>query len=111
MYWSDWGSLPKIESATLSGEHRYELINTDLGKPMGLTIDYADDMLYWVDDWLDTVNRMDIETGNRYTFPVDALRVDSGQHSHLFGISVYKVGLILKLNHYLIEPFRVICLW
>lgn len=49
MYWTDWGSHPKIEVADMSGANRQTLISTDLGWPNGLVLDlenrYLDDLI------------------------------------------------------------------
>ncbi|XP_037704852.1 low-density lipoprotein receptor-related protein 2 isoform X2 [Choloepus didactylus] len=50
MYWTDWGSEPKIERAWMDGQNREVLISTDLGWPTGLSVDYlSKDRLYWTD--------------------------------------------------------------
>lgn len=40
LFWTDWGHIAKIERANLDGSDRKVLINTDLGWPNGLTLDY-----------------------------------------------------------------------
>lgn len=40
LFWTDWGHVAKIERANLDGSERKILINTDLGWPNGLTLDY-----------------------------------------------------------------------
>lgn len=40
LFWTDWGHIAKIERANLDGSDRKILINTDLGWPNGLTLDY-----------------------------------------------------------------------
>ena len=40
LFWTDWGHIAKIERANLDGSERKILINTDLGWPNGLTLDY-----------------------------------------------------------------------
>ncbi len=41
LIWTDWGSQDKIEVATLAGENRRPLVETNLVDPSGLTIDYT----------------------------------------------------------------------
>jgi len=55
MYWSDWGDAPKIERANLDGSARVVLVNTSLGWPNGLTIDYDEGRIYWGDARLDRI--------------------------------------------------------
>ena len=49
MYYTDWGRNPRIERASMAGRNPQQLINTDLGWPNGLTIDFDEDMMYWAD--------------------------------------------------------------
>lgn len=55
MYWTDWGRHPKIERAHLDGTERLVLINSSLGWPNGLAIDYAAGKLYWGDAKTDKI--------------------------------------------------------
>ena len=41
--------LPKIERSSLTGSKRTVIVDSDLGWPNGLGIDYIENMLYWVD--------------------------------------------------------------
>eukprot|EP00058_Branchiostoma_floridae_P017897 XP_002603386.1 hypothetical protein BRAFLDRAFT_80379 [Branchiostoma floridae] len=41
VFWTDWGQSPKIERSTLSGEDRTVIVDSDLGHPSGLVIDYV----------------------------------------------------------------------
>lgn len=55
MYWTDWGEHPKIERANLDGTERLVLLNSSLGWPNGLAIDYAAGKLYWGDAKTDKI--------------------------------------------------------
>ena len=66
MVWSDWGDNPKIEVAALDGTFRLEIVNTDLGWPNGLTVDYDADLIYWADARTNKIERCDL-LGNRRT--------------------------------------------
>lgn len=48
MYWSDWGTTPKIERAGMDGTHRKELVTYDVKWPNGITLDLVKRRLYWV---------------------------------------------------------------
>lgn len=56
MYWTDWGSKPKIEGADMSGASRRTLVDTGLGWPNGITLDQENQALYWVDALRDRVS-------------------------------------------------------
>lgn len=55
MYWTDWGEHPKIERANLDGTARLVLVNSSLGWPNGLAIDYRAGKLYWGDAKTDKI--------------------------------------------------------
>jgi len=44
MYWTDWGTMPKIERSYLDGGARTELITSNLQWPNGLTIGQYDQL-------------------------------------------------------------------
>nr|XP_014343518.1 PREDICTED: low-density lipoprotein receptor-related protein 4 [Latimeria chalumnae] len=60
LFWTDWGHIAKIERAHLDGTDRKVLINTDLGWPNGLTLDYDTRRIYWVDAHLDRIESSDL---------------------------------------------------
>lgn len=41
IYWTDWGSSPKIERANYAGGSRQTLASTNLKWPNGLAYDYT----------------------------------------------------------------------
>ena len=53
MFWTDWdGKLPRIERATMYGKDRRNVFNVTTvkgGWPNGLTIDYLQRRIYWID--------------------------------------------------------------
>uniref|UniRef100_H2YAY4 EGF-like domain-containing protein n=1 Tax=Ciona savignyi TaxID=51511 RepID=H2YAY4_CIOSA len=48
IYWTDWGTHT-IERSTLVGNGRTVIVSEDLLWPNGVTIDFDEDKLYWVD--------------------------------------------------------------
>lgn len=55
MYWTDWGEVPKIERADLDGMERVVMVNTSLGWPNGLALDYDERKIYWGDAKTDKI--------------------------------------------------------
>ena len=51
MYWTDWGAPAKIERASMDGNDRRVLLDTELVQPNGITIDLLSQIprIYWVD--------------------------------------------------------------
>ena len=65
MYWSDWGSHPKLERAWLDGTHREVLVNTSIQWPNGLALDYTERKLYWADAKLDKIEVCNLNGSDR----------------------------------------------
>ena len=66
MYWSDSSNVkPCIERAHLDGSDRQVFINTNISHPTGLTLDYEENALYWCDQGLNHIERMDLGTQER----------------------------------------------
>ena len=65
MYWTDYGSSPKIERASMDGTSRSVLHNTSLNRPYGLTLDYDTQTLYWIDHTFDSLESSNADGSNR----------------------------------------------
>ena len=65
MYWSDWGETAMIERASMDGQARTVIISDNLIWPNGITIDYAEDKLYWADAFLDKIEYSNLDGTNR----------------------------------------------
>ena len=81
MYWTEWGKHPKIERAELDGSHRITLVNTSVAWPNGITIDFHEQKLYWVDAKLDKIEIMNLDGSNRRVILDHKL-------PHVFGFTV-----------------------
>ena len=66
MYWTDWGDEARIERASMDGSDRRVLHNTGLTWPNGLTIDYADQKIYWVDASRDRIEYSNVDGSGRF---------------------------------------------
>lgn len=84
MYWTNWGSKPKIEQAAMDGSSRRSVITGNLGWPNGLTIDRSANLLYWADAKLDKIEVSDLTGANR------RLVVSSAADIHPFGLTLYQ---------------------
>ena len=63
MYWTDWGSIPKIERAGMDGHGREFLVTEQLTWPNGLAIDGQ--KLYWTDAGTKKIEVFDLESNTR----------------------------------------------
>ena len=83
MYWCDWGVDHKIEVANMDGDGRRILVNRGLYWPNGLTLDHANNWLYWVDAWYSTLEYYDLESHT-----ITTLISSSSVLPHPFGLTL-----------------------
>ena len=67
MYWTDTGSVPKIERASMDGTSRIALHSTSLSTPYGLTLDIDTQTLYWMDYSRNVLEKSNADGTNRAT--------------------------------------------
>lgn len=66
MFWTDFGQIPKIERATLSGTQRVVIVTSSLQWPVGIDLDRRNRLLFWVDGGeMDRVESVDYHGNNR----------------------------------------------
>ncbi|XP_058789142.1 low-density lipoprotein receptor-related protein 6 [Phymastichus coffea] len=67
MFWTDWGDVPKIERAAMNGDPttRKVIVSDDIFWPNGLTVDYENELVYWVDGRYKFIAVMDYNGRNR----------------------------------------------
>ena len=65
MYWTDWGRRARIERAGMDGSNRIVLHDTNLVWPNGLTLDYVQRKVYWIDANLDTIEYSNMDGSGR----------------------------------------------
>ena len=79
MYFSDWGNVARIESASMDGTNRRAIHNTSLTWPNALTLDISSQVLYWADASLDKIESSNVDGSNRRVLARTGV-------SHPFGI-------------------------
>lgn len=75
MFWSDWSEqFPKIERCSMDGnpDTRVTLVDTEIQWPNGLTLDYENKRLFWVDAKLLTISAINWDGTDRVRVPVDS---------------------------------------
>lgn len=65
LYWTDWGSVPKIERAGMDGSHRQVIVAQDVKWPNGLTLDLVGKRVYWLDARLHTISSCNFDGTNK----------------------------------------------
>ncbi|XP_014280390.1 low-density lipoprotein receptor-related protein 4 isoform X1 [Halyomorpha halys] len=95
LFWTDWGSKPRIEQAEMDGHNRMTLINKDLVWPNGLAI--YNNRMYWTDAKSQTIETASLTDTN------DRIRLISDlPHPYalvLFGDYIYWTDWSTKAIH------------
>uniref|UniRef100_A0A3Q3MKS2 Low-density lipoprotein receptor-related protein 2 n=1 Tax=Mastacembelus armatus TaxID=205130 RepID=A0A3Q3MKS2_9TELE len=68
LFWSDWYRPAVIMRGFTDGSNAVPLVNTTLGRPYGLAVDFMMNRLYWVDSLLSQIGHINIEGYDRQTF-------------------------------------------
>ncbi|XP_048725147.2 low-density lipoprotein receptor-related protein 2 isoform X1 [Caretta caretta] len=83
IFWTDWFRPAKIMRAWCDGSHVLPIVNTTLGWPNGLAIDWGALRLYWVDAFFDKIEHSTFDGLDRRTLE----RIN--QMSHPFGLTIF----------------------
>lgn len=74
MFFTKWGTTSSLERALLNGKSRMVLVDYKIVYPYGVTVDFPLEHVYWVDTYLDFIERVNYDGSNRHTirkgFPV-----------------------------------------
>uniref|UniRef100_A0AAG5CPK0 EGF-like domain-containing protein n=1 Tax=Anopheles atroparvus TaxID=41427 RepID=A0AAG5CPK0_ANOAO len=65
MYWTDWGTNPKIERAGMDGTHRQVIVSYEVKWPNGITLDLVRKRVYWVDAKLNVISSCNYDGSKR----------------------------------------------
>lgn len=91
MFWTDIGSIPKIETSWMDGSKRRILVSDAISQPTGLSIDFAmDHTIYWVDAKLNKIEMMR-EDGSRRTLVASGNYLKHPRALDVFEASIYWV--------------------
>lgn len=68
MFFTVWGkSKPSLERSLLDGSERIKLVTRKIVYPYGVTVDYPTQHVYWVDTYLDVIERINYDGSLRIT--------------------------------------------
>ncbi|CAH2292234.1 low-density lipo receptor-related 2-like, partial [Pelobates cultripes] len=92
MYWVNYGNKGNttIEAAGMDGSNRHVITFVPMEQPLGLTIDYTASRLYWISEYKESIETVNIDGSGRFTFP-DVLQREQAQ----LGLSVFESWFIL----------------
>ena len=72
MFWSDLGETAQIERASMDGSERRVIISSDISRPVGITIDYSEQRIYWSDVDLYRIEYCNYDGTNRFLVETEA---------------------------------------
>ncbi|XP_068936741.1 low-density lipoprotein receptor-related protein 2 isoform X2 [Petaurus breviceps papuanus] len=84
IFWTDWYRPAKIMRAWSDGSHAMPIVNTTLGWPNGLALDWGALRLYWVDAFFDKIEHSTFDGLDRRTLD----RIN--QMTHPFGLTIFQ---------------------
>ncbi|KAG9350071.1 hypothetical protein JZ751_026424, partial [Albula glossodonta] len=90
LFWSDWYRPAVIMRAFTDGSNAIPLINTTLGWPNGLAVDFMMNRVYWVDALLDQIEHVGLSGLDRQTFS------NIGQITHPFSLTIHADHLFVS---------------
>eukprot|EP00794_Sanderia_malayensis_P002952 gene2952-3402_t len=107
LFWTDWGSSPRIERATLDGKDRRSIVTTNLVWPNDIAIDFSAKRVYWIDAKTDKIWSVDYAGGVR-RYHADVSRYGP----HLILIHPYSMALFAQHSlAYFTDWYRSIVLY
>ncbi|MCI4393445.1 hypothetical protein PGIGA_G00157360 [Pangasianodon gigas] len=96
LFFSDYGSVAKLERCDLDGSERSRIVKTGTEQPTALTLDLVKKLVYWADVYLDFIAVVDYDGRNRHTI------IRGNSVSHLHGLALFEDFLFAACS----EPSR-----
>ncbi|OPL33300.1 hypothetical protein AM593_10802, partial [Mytilus galloprovincialis] len=112
LFFSDWGSQPRIERCRMDGGERTIIINLDIIWPNGMTIDHIGKRLYWIDGSLNQIKSTRFDGTDTYTIIKNADVLPKPYDLVVYGSYVYwsnwQYRTICRVNKYTGQEFSVV---
>ena len=89
MFWTDWGSNVHIGKAYMDGSRPSVIVNSSLGWPNALTIDYNTNELFWADAREDYIAVSDLN-GHNIRIVASRSKIPNLQLHHVFAITLWE---------------------
>ncbi|XP_053072345.1 low-density lipoprotein receptor-related protein 2-like isoform X3 [Acinonyx jubatus] len=79
LYWVNRGEkgMRTIETAGMDGSDRKVLTAVNMEEPVGLTLDHVTGRLYWISDYKESIETVNVDGSGRHTFPEIFLEGDN----------------------------------
>ncbi|KAM7409608.1 hypothetical protein PAMA_001206 [Pampus argenteus] len=85
LFWAQCGSSPNIERASLDGRDRMALVTSLIRHPVALCLDIPRQLLYWADERMRSISRVNYEGHHRKT-----VIESNGYLDRPFGLAVFE---------------------
>ncbi|KAB0803781.1 hypothetical protein PPYR_00751 [Photinus pyralis] len=93
LFWTDWGPLPRIETAYMDGNRRHVLVTAGVLWPTGLALDHAAQRIYWADPKALTIESVRLDGGDRHVVKVFT------QEERPYKLEVFEDNLFVSTYH------------
>ncbi|XP_041862489.1 low-density lipoprotein receptor-related protein 8-like [Melanotaenia boesemani] len=85
LFWTQCGSSPKIQRASLNGSDRIDLVTSSVHQPVAVSLDMPRQLLYWFDQGMRSISRVNLEGRHRKT-----VVQSNGYLDRSFGLAVFE---------------------
>ncbi|MEQ2247182.1 hypothetical protein ILYODFUR_006648 [Ilyodon furcidens] len=85
LFWAQCGNTPKIERANQDGHDRMALVTALIRQPVALSLDMPRRLLYWFDQGMRSISRINVE-GQHRKIVVES----NGYLDRMFGLAVFE---------------------
>lgn len=66
VFWTELGIKPRISGASMDGKNKFNLVDSAIQWPTGITIDYPSQRLYWADPKAKTIESINMNGKDRF---------------------------------------------
>ncbi|KAM9364417.1 LOW QUALITY PROTEIN: low-density lipoprotein receptor-related protein 1B-like [Pholidichthys leucotaenia] len=84
LFFTDYGSVAKVERCNMDGTNRTRLVDYRIEQPTAVALDVIKKLVYWADAYLDYIDVVDYQGRNRHTI------IHGSQVSHIFSLAVFE---------------------
>ncbi|XP_054646782.1 low-density lipoprotein receptor-related protein 8-like [Dunckerocampus dactyliophorus] len=85
LFWAECGSSPRIERASLDVQDRLTLVTSLIRHPVALSLDMPRQLLYWLDQGMRSISRVNLDGRHRKT-----VVESNGYLDRPFGLAVFE---------------------
>ncbi|XP_041647325.1 low-density lipoprotein receptor-like [Cheilinus undulatus] len=85
LFWAQCGRSPEIWRSSLDGQNRTTLVSSAIRRPVALSLDMPRQLLYWVDQTMRSISRVDLD-GRHHKTVVES----NGYLDRPFGLAVFE---------------------